>query len=106
MHRTMVPSTERDHEFIADLASERARLGKSEVVGIRGSAAADEARLLRHIAQVLPVAIAARRCDREGALVDALRSTRIGAFAEGIHLGPGNLRYRGRVVVRGCGCLG
>src|SRR5262245_55954108 len=93
MHRTMMPSTERHHEFIADLATERARLGKSEVVRIRRLATAQQTRLLRDIPQVRPVAIAARRRDREGALVDALRSPRIGAFGGGIDLGFRNLSH-------------
>ena len=69
MHRTMMPATEWDRELIADLAAERARLSKSEVVGVRGLAAADEARLLGDIAQVLPVAIATRSRDRQLATV-------------------------------------
>ena len=76
----MMPPTERDHEFIADLATERARLGKSEVVRIGRLAGAQQARLLRDIPQVRPVAVAARRRDREGALIDTLRLTRIGCF--------------------------
>jgi diadenosine tetraphosphatase ApaH/serine/threonine PP2A family protein phosphatase len=40
MHRPVMPATEWDRELIADLATERARLGKSEVVGVRGLAAA------------------------------------------------------------------
>jgi len=40
MHGTVMPPTERDRELIADLAAKRARLGKTEVVGIRGLAAA------------------------------------------------------------------
>src|SRR5262245_13058631 len=93
MHGAMMPATERDHEFIADLATECARLGKSEVVGIGRLATAQQARLLRDVAQVHPVAIAPRRRDREGALVDALRLirvgclTRVGAFGGGIDRG-------------------
>src|SRR5262249_56145956 len=66
----MMPATERDREFIADLAAERTGLGKSEVVWVRGLAAAPETRLLGDIAQVLPVAIATRSRDREDALID------------------------------------
>src|SRR5262245_6745567 len=105
MRRTMMPSTERDDEFIADLATERARLGKSEVVRIRGLATAQQTRLLRDVAQVRPVAIAARRGDREGALVDAVLWTRLGALGGGPRLGPGKLRYR-RLPVRDRGRLG
>src|SRR5215472_5604339 len=71
VHRAMMPAAEWDHELVADLAAERAGLGKSEVVGVRGLATAQETRLLRDKAQVLPVAIATRRRDREDALVDA-----------------------------------
>ena len=93
MHRTMMPATEGDRELIADLAAERTGLGKSEMVGIRGLAAADETRLLGDIAQMLPVAIAPRGSDREDALVDALRLTQVRAFSGGNHLGRSNLRH-------------
>ena len=80
MHCAVMPSTERDTELVTHLATKRARLGKSEVVGIRGLAAAHEARLLCDIAQMLPVAIATRGREREGALVDALRLIHVSAF--------------------------
>ena len=59
MHCTMMPATEWDCELIAHLAAERAWLGKSEVMRVRGLAAADEARLLGDIAQMLAVAVPA-----------------------------------------------
>src|SRR6516162_8165038 len=90
MHRPMMPSTERDRELIADLAAERTGLGKSEVVGIRWLAAAHQTRLLGDVAQVLPVSIAPRGSHREDALVDALRSSRVGAFGSGNHPRPFN----------------
>ena len=93
MHRTMVPATEWDRKLIADLAAEGTGLGESEVVWVRGRAAADEARLLGDIAQVLTVAIATRGSDRENALVDALRLTSDGAFGGGSLLGALNLSY-------------
>src|SRR6266511_2861007 len=105
MHRTMMPAAEWDRELIADLAAERAGLGKSEVVGVRGLAAAHETRLLGDIAQVLPVAIAPWSGDREDALVDALHLTSLSSFGGGNHLGPGNLRDW-RVVVRECSPIG
>src|SRR4029077_8209293 len=101
MHRPMMPPAQWDRELIADLAAERTRLGKSEVVGVRGLTAAHQTRLVGDMAQVLPVAIAPRRRDREDALVDALRLTRAGAFGSGSLLGPLNLRHC-RIVVRGC----
>src|SRR5215831_17398452 len=100
MHRTMMPSTERDRELIADLAAERTGLREAEVVGVRGLAATDEARLLGDITKVLPVAIAPRGSHREHALVDALRLTSVGNFGGCNHLRPGNLRRR--IIVRGC----
>ena len=93
MHGAVMPATEWDRELIADLAAKRARLGKSEVVGIRGLAAAHDTRLLRDVAKVLPVAIAPRRSDREDALVDALLLTSVRAFVGGNHLGRSNLKH-------------
>jgi hypothetical protein len=72
MYRAVMPATEWDCEFIADLAAERTRLGKSEVVGVRGLAAAHETRLLGDVAKVLPVAIAPRRSNRADTFVDAV----------------------------------
>src|SRR6516164_259326 len=105
MHRTMMPAAERDRELIADLAAERTGLGESEVVGVRGLAAAHQTRLLGDVAQMLPITIATRGSDREDALVDAPRLTSVSAFGGGNHLGPGNLRHR-RIIVRGCSRLG
>jgi len=56
MHRAVMSATEGDRELIADLAAERTGLDKSEVVGVRGLAAAHETRPLGDIAKVLPVA--------------------------------------------------
>ena len=105
MHRPMMPSAERDRELIADLAAKRPGLGKSEVVGIGGLTAAHETRLLGDVAQVLPVAVAPRSSDCEHALVDALRSSRVGAFGLGYHLRLGSPRQR-RIIVRECSRLG
>ena len=41
----MMEPADRDRVFVADLAAERARLGKADVMGFRGRAAADDARL-------------------------------------------------------------
>jgi len=46
MRFAMVSPAKGDNKFIADFASERSRLGESQVVRIRGLAAADEARRL------------------------------------------------------------
>jgi hypothetical protein len=88
MEGTMMPATEGDRELVADLAAERTGLRKSEVVGVRGLAAAHETRLLGDIPQVFPVAIATRCSNREDTLVDALRSSRIGALGTAITRGP------------------
>ena len=98
MYRPVMPATEWDSELVADLAAERAGLGKSEMVGIGGLAAADEARLLHDIAKVLAAAMAPRGRNREHALVDTLRLTSVGSFG-----GAGLLRARnhGRPIVRG-----
>ena len=93
VHRAMMPATKWDRELITDLAAERTGLGETEVVRVRGLAAAQETRLLDDIAQVLPVAIPTRRRNREDALVDALRLTSVGALGGGDHLGRSNLRH-------------
>ena len=93
MHSTMMPAAEWDRELVADLAAKCAGLRETEVVGVRGLAAAHETRLLGDIAKVLPIAIAPRGRDCEHALVDALRLTSVGAFGGGSVLGPLNLSY-------------
>jgi hypothetical protein len=87
MHRAMMSATEWDRELIADLAAERAGLGKSEMVGIGGLAAADEARLLHDLAQVLSVAIAPWGSER---VVNPLCLILIGVFGGGDHLRLGS----------------
>src|SRR6478752_6004141 len=100
MHRAMMPATEWDRELIAALAAERSGLGETEVVRIRGLAAAHETRLLGDVTQMLPIAIPTRGRDRKDALVDALRLTSVSAFSGGNHLRPRSLRHR-RIIVRG-----
>src|SRR5262249_5727251 len=67
----MVPAAERDSDLVTDLAAQRAGLGESKMVGVRGLAAAHEARLLGDIAKVLSVAIAPRSRKGQHALIDA-----------------------------------
>ena len=55
MHLTMVSATERDRELVADLAAERRCLGKAQMMGIGGAAAADQARLLGYRLDVVTV---------------------------------------------------
>ncbi len=66
MRRTVMPATEGHRELITDLAAERTGLRKSEVMGVRRLAAADETRLLGDIAQVLPLAMALNANPRVG----------------------------------------
>src|SRR5262249_52820256 len=71
MRGAVMRAAQRDGKFIAGFAAERARLHKSDVMRVRGFAAAQQARLLHHKAKVVPIAIAAGRRHREHALIDA-----------------------------------
>ena len=66
----MMPAAERDGELIADLPAQRSTLGKAQMVRVARDAAADQARLLRHEPNVLPVAKASRFGEGERCLVD------------------------------------
>jgi hypothetical protein len=55
MNLAMVSSTQRHGERVADLASEGAALGKSQVMGIRGQSAADQARMLGNRSNMFPI---------------------------------------------------
>ena len=79
MRRTMMPAAEWDRELIADPAAERTRLHETEVVRVRGPAAAQKARLLGDIAKVLAVAVATRSGDCEETFVDAFSLMMSGA---------------------------
>ena len=70
MNFAVVAATERDGEFIADLAAKRATLRRSQMMGIGGTAAADKARLLGNRFNMLPVANPARRRQSQYGLVD------------------------------------
>jgi len=92
MDRPVMRAAERDGEFVARFAAERPWLQVTKMMRIGLFAAADETRLLGNVAKVLPVTIATRYSNREDTLVDALRSSRIGAFGDGNHSRPFNLR--------------
>jgi hypothetical protein len=62
----MVGAAKGNGELVADPATQRARLGKSQVVGIRWPAPAHQAWLL----QVRTIAVAARFVQREDAFID------------------------------------
>ena len=66
----MMPAAQRDGELIADLAAERPALGKSQVMGVRGLSAANQARVLGDRPDVIPVADPARLRQGQRALVD------------------------------------
>jgi hypothetical protein len=70
MKLAMMPSAQRDGEFIADLAPECAALREAKVVGITGLTAADQTRLLSHMPDVLAIPHSAWLRERQGALVD------------------------------------
>jgi hypothetical protein len=55
MDLTVVSATEGDGELVADLAAERRCLGKAQMMGISGTAPADEARLLGYRFDVVTV---------------------------------------------------
>ena len=71
MHLAMVPSTQRDCELIADLATERPGLGKAQMMRVRRAATADKARLLGDMADMLAIANTARFSQQQCAFVDA-----------------------------------
>ena len=72
-------SAQRDDKLIADLASECPVLCEPQVVGIRGSPAANQARLLGDVSDVISIPNAARLGEGEGAFVDPLRSRTLSA---------------------------
>ena len=53
VHQPVMDAAERNCEFVAGLAAKRPRLHKSDLMGVRGLAAAQQARLLRHEAEML-----------------------------------------------------
>jgi hypothetical protein len=78
MDCAVMRAAQRDYEFIAGPAAERARLQIAKMVRVGWSAAADEARLFGDIAKVLAVAITTWRSDGEDALVDTDEVVRLG----------------------------
>jgi hypothetical protein len=61
VHQAMMDATKRNREFVAGLATERARLHEPQVMRVGGFATANEAGLLGDVAKVLAVAIAPGR---------------------------------------------
>ena len=70
MDLAVMAPAEWHREFVAHLAAERAALGKAEVMRIRRLTAANQARLLGDVSDVLAVTDAARFGQRQHTLVD------------------------------------
>ena len=66
----MVGAAERDRKLVADPTSQGPRLHEPQVVGVRGAAPANEARLRRDELEMLAVAVAPRFAQSECAFVD------------------------------------
>jgi hypothetical protein len=96
----VMDAAERHREFIAGLAAERAWLQVSKMMRVRWLAAANEAGLSGDKAQVLPIAIAPRRGNREHTLVDAAGPITAAAFGREDFLRASNLRHRGTIIGR------
>ena len=69
-----MPSAQRDNKFITDLASESPVLCEAQMMGVRWSPIANQARLLGHVSDVMSVPNAPRLGEGQGAFVDPLRS--------------------------------
>ena len=63
-------STQRDREFVADLASHRAGLGEPQMVGVSGASPTDKTRLRCHEFEVRFIAMPTRLADRQLAFLD------------------------------------
>ena len=70
---TMVAAAERHRELIAHLPAQRTSLGKAQMMRIGRTAAANQARLLRHESDVLPVTNAPRLGEGEHSFIDSGR---------------------------------
>src|SRR5262249_56557875 len=75
MELAMVQPADRNGEAVGDLASHRPLLRKFDVVGIRGSSAADETRLRGDKPQMIAIALAHWLADSEYP-----RGTRLGSW--------------------------
>ena len=97
MNLAVVSAAERDGELVADLATERLRLAKAEVMRVSRLAAADQAGLGGNKSQMSLVAKAFWLSEGENAFVDLLRSRLccsercFGALCELVHQGTSTL---------------
>src|SRR5712671_5091858 len=78
VHQPMMDATERNRELVTHLTSQRARLQMPQMMRVARLAAANHARLLTNIAQVVTVAMTAWDRNGEHALVDFNRFAGIG----------------------------
>ncbi len=69
MQLAMMSSAQGDRELVADLAAERTRLRKAQMVWIGRPPAADQARLLNHMPDMIAVTNAARFGEDKHTLV-------------------------------------
>jgi hypothetical protein len=81
MNFAMVSATQWDGEFVTNLSPECSGLRKSEMVGIRGSPAADQTRVLGDGFDVRPVANPPRLRQCQYALIDLLESLWLSCIA-------------------------
>ena len=95
MDLAVVRATDRHRELVADLAAERTRLREAQMVWIGRPPAADQARLLNHMPNMIAVTNAARFGEEQHTLV--YLSCRAGLL--------GQARLRGHVVARCTLCL-
>ncbi len=66
----VVSSTQRDREFVADLASHRARLSEPQMVGVSRASPANQTRLRCNELEVRFIAMPTRLADRQLAFLD------------------------------------
>ena len=71
MHLTVMSAAQRNRKLVADLTAKCRYLRKPEVVGISGTPAADQTRLLGNRFNVLPVAKATWRRQCQYTFVDS-----------------------------------
>jgi hypothetical protein len=68
--RLLIPFDLPQHELVTDSAAERARLGKSQVMGIGRPSSAQKAGLRRYELQMHAIAVATRFAVRKSTFVD------------------------------------
>jgi hypothetical protein len=90
---SMMAATQWDCELIADFAAKRTRLRKSQMMGVRRPAAADQARLLGNQFNVIAVANPVQRRQREDTLIYTSGSPPLSALNRRREPRPSFLRH-------------